>query len=245
MDDYRISTYGDRIAHVYDEFFAGLDPAPAVRALRDLAAGRRVLELAIGTGRVALPLADAGVEVFGVDASEAMLERLRAKPQGRNLPVAIGDLAKPPFRGPFGVVFVAFNTFFALSSQDEQVGCFAAVAEMLEPGGVFVIEAFVPDASRFVDGQRVSADVVGVDEVLLEVSRHDRNSQTVSSQQVVLREGSVAMYPVRVRYAYPSELDLMARLAGLRLRHRWGGWAGEPFGSSSPAHVSVYERPAA
>ena len=240
---YDASTYGERIADVYDAW--PRLPATTERAVECLAsvAGRGpILELGIGTGRIAFPLLQRGFAVHGIDASPAMVARLRAKPGGDRIPVAIGDFAAMAIAGRFSLIFVVFNTFFGLLSQDDQVRCFAGVAEHLTDDGVFVIEAFVPDVTRFTHGQRVGATNVSADSVLLETSIHDPVAQRVHSQQVVISERGVQLYPVVIRYAWPSELDLMARLAGLRLRERWGGWGREPFDASSGAHVSVYER---
>ena len=242
MHDYSASTYGDRIAEDYDRLHAHMDPTPAVDALAELAAGGRVLELGIGTGRIALPLAARGVAVSGVDASEAMTERLRAKPGGAAIEVHKGDFADVAAPGPFSVVFVAFNTFFVLESQDAQVRCFENVAARLAPGGVFVIEAFVPDPARFDRGQTLRTLRVRSDAVTLEATQHDRNGQRLDSQLVVLSTGATRLYPLQLRYVWPSELDLMARIAGLRLRERWSGWDKERFTAISPQHVSVYEK---
>lgn len=245
MEGYDASTYGDRIAEVYDDLYGELFDAEAtVEFLAELAGGGRALELGIGTGRIAVPLAGAGVEVLGIDSSEAMVKRLRAKPGGEGIPVTIADFVEVDVEGKFAVVYIPFNTLFALTTQDEQVRCFENVARHLTDDGVFVVEAFVPDLSRYDRNQRVSVDRVKNDRVLLEVSRHDPVHQTSDSQHVVLSERGTELYPVRVRYAFPSELDLMARLAGLRLRERFGGWHKEPFTSASVAHVSVYERQA-
>jgi SAM-dependent methyltransferase len=244
VEGYGAATYGDRIAGIYDDLYGELfDVDATVATLAELASGRPALELAIGTGRIALPLKGAGVDVSGIDASEEMIARLRSKQGGSDIDVTVGDFADVAVEGSFGLVFIVFNTLFALQKQADQVRCFANVASVLSEGGVFVVEAFVPDLARFDRHQRVSADRVTLDEIHLEVSRHDPVRQTVDSQHVMLREGSIAMYPVSIRYSFPSELDLMAQLAGLRLRHRWGGWHKEPFDSSSLFHVSVYERP--
>jgi SAM-dependent methyltransferase len=240
---YDVSTYGERMADVYDDWpRLPANTGAAVELLARLAEDGPVLELGIGTGRIALPLAERGLRVHGIDASPAMVRRLRAKPGGERIPVVVADFADVPAEGRFALVFVVFNTFFGLLSQDAQVRCFAAVAEHLTDAGVFVIEAFVPDLGRFDRGQRLGTVDVGGGWGLLEASVHDPVGQRVRSQQVVIDEGGVRLYPVELRYAWPSELDLMARLAGLRLRERWGGWAGEPFGAASPTHVSVYER---
>ena len=240
---YDPSTYGERIAAVYDHW--PRLPATGERAVDFLAAeaGRGpILELGIGTGRLALPLANRGFAVRGIDASPAMVARLRAKPGGDRIPVSLGNFADMAISGRFSLIFVAFNTFFGLQSQDDQVRCFKGVADHLTDDGAFVIEAFVPDVTRFTQSQRVGVTHVAADTVHLECSVHDPVGQHVHSHQVVITEGGVKLYPVDIRYAWPSELDLMARLADLRLRARWGGWSREPFGAASGAHVSVYER---
>ena len=246
MKDWKASTYGDRIAEIYDDYqssFASAEQVhPVVDALASLAVGGPVLELAIGTGRIALPLAARGLEVHGIDASEPMVAKMRAKEGGASIPVTIGDFADVGVVGAYPLVFVVFNTFFALVSQEEQVRCFGNVAARLAPGGVFVIEAFVPDLPRYERGQNVSAGIVDVDRVSLDLNRLDPVAQTVDTQHVLVTEEGVRMYPVRLRYAWPSELDLMAQLAGLRLRHRWGDWQAGPFTATSSSHVSVYER---
>jgi SAM-dependent methyltransferase len=242
MKGYGPSTYGDRIADVYDDLYGDvLDTEGAVAALAELAAGGPVLELAIGTGRLALPLRDRGLDLSGIDASEAMVEKMRAKPGGAGVPVAFGDFAEVGVDGTFKLIFIAFNTFFALMTQEDQIRCFENVRRHLGDEGAFVLEAFVPDLSRFDRGQRVDATDVGLDHVRLDVSRHDMTTQVVESAHVVLRAGETRIFPIHIRYAWPSELDLMARLAGLRLRERWAGWRGEPFSSSSERHVSIYE----
>jgi SAM-dependent methyltransferase len=243
VEDYQASTYGDRIADVYDDLYEGLfDTAGAVEFLAGLARGGRALELGIGTGRIALPLQRAGIEVSGVDSSQAMADKLRTKAGGDSIPVAIGDFKDPPVSGSFALVFIAFNTFFSLLTQDEQIDCFEAVARLLDHGGSFVLEAFVPDLSRFDRHQRVSVDEVTLDQVRLEIARHDSVSQRIDSQHLILSEQDSRLYPVRIRYSWPTELDLMARLAGLRLQQRWGDWRRGPFTSESHGHVSVYAR---
>jgi SAM-dependent methyltransferase len=245
MDDYTASTYGDRIADVYDEW-QGM-PQDAEEAAAFLASvipeGGTALELGIGTGRVALPLAARGIRVEGIDASEAMVSRMRAKPGGDPIRVTEGDFARFDLGRTFDAVYVVFNTFFGLLTQEDQVSCFASVARHVRPGGVFVMEAFVPDPARFDRGQRVSASEVTVDRVRLDVSMHDPIEQRSISQHVVLEGDRVRLYPVRIRYAWIGELDLMARLAGLRLRERWGDWDRSALTASSPRHVSVWERP--
>jgi SAM-dependent methyltransferase len=241
MQDYGPETYGDRIAPVYDSLYeADLDTDAAVDALVRLAGAGPVLELAIGTGRLAVPLAQRGVEVHGIDASREMVARLRAKPGGADIPVTMGDFADVGVEGTYSLVFVAFNTIFALLTQEDQVRCFANAAGRLGAGGRFVVEAFVPDLARFDRGQRVGVTAVRLDGVDFEVSRHDAVAQRVDSQHVFVTEAGTRLAPVCLRYAFPSELDLMARLAGLELQERWSDWSGTPFTSTSAHHVSVY-----
>lgn len=242
MKDYAEETYGQRIAGVYDALYETVDEG-APQLLAGLAGAGRALELGIGTGRVALPLQERGVAVQGIDVSEAMVARLRDKPGGDKIPVTIGSFADVPAEGPFSLVYVLFNTFFALLTQEEQVGCFASVARRLGPEGKFLIEAFVPDLQRFDRGQTVRATSVDVDAVHLEATKWDPLTQQVTSQHVVLSEGGMRLYPVTLRFAWPSELDLMARLAGLELAQRWENWQRAPFTSKSQKHISVY-RPA-
>jgi len=245
MEDYGPETYGDRIADVYDDWYGGaafLETEASVELLAELAGDGPVLELAIGTGRLALPLTERGIEVHGVDASEAMVARLREKPGGERIPVTMGDFADVPVDGSYPLIFVAFNTLFALLTQEDQLRCFANAAAHLAGDGVFLIEVFFPDLGRFDRNQRFQTNSVDPTEVSLDASRHDALAQRVDSVHVVLRESGTKLYPVNLRYAFPSELDLMARLAGLELKHRWGGWQREPFDEDSRRHVSVYGR---
>jgi methyltransferase family protein len=241
VDEYGPSTYGDRIADIYDESYPDLPTGQTVEFLAGLAGAGPVLELAIGTGRIALPLAARGVEVHGIDASEGMVARLREKPGGDGIPVTMGEMSEVAVEGRYPLVYLVFNTFFGLLSQEDQVRCFENVASHLTDEGVFVLEAFVPDLARFDRGQRVSTDQVGNDRVRINVDRHRPLEQRVDSAHVLVSEEGVKIYPVRIRYAFPSELELMARLAGLRLRERFGGWDRRPFDENSVQHVSVYE----
>lgn len=245
MQDYDASTYGDNIAEVYDEWYAKYaraDTDGAVDYLAALAGKGPVLELAIGTGRVALPLAARGLEVHGIDASQAMVAKLRAKPGGDRIPVTIGDFADVGVSGKYSLVFVVFNTIFALLTQEDQIRCFRNVAAHLTKDGNFVVEAFVPDLGRFDRNQRFAVEGIESNQVRIEASQHDPVSQSVQSRHMVLSDQGVKFYPLKIRYAWPSELDLIARLAGLRLRDRQGGWRREPFDASSGSHVSVYAR---
>lgn len=245
MAEYGPATYGERIAGIYDRYvepFVGEKTSPTVEFLAELAgAGRRVLELGVGTGRIALRLAERGLDVQGIDASQSMVDRLHAKPGGAAIPVRIGDFASIDVEGRFDVIYVVFNTFFALLEQEEQIRCFDSVAAHLADDGAFVIEAFVPDPSMYDRGQRMSATRVEPDRVELSASRLDLATQRVASQHILIGSEGIVLLPVQLRYAWPSELDLMARLGGMRLRERFGGWLREPFTSTSPSHVSVYE----
>jgi SAM-dependent methyltransferase len=240
------ATYGEQCAEVYDEWFGAFEEG-AVERMAEWAGGGRALELGIGTGLVALPLAARGVEVEGVDSSEAMVARLRAKPGGERLRVSMGNFADVAVEGEFSLIFVIYNTLFALQTQEEQARCFRNVAEHLAEGGVFVVETFVPRPVHAGVGE-VRAGAVTTARAGLKVSRHDPVGQKLRSQHVVFTDGGVRLYPVEVRYVWPAELDLMAPLAGLTLRERWGGWGREEFTAASQKHVSVYEsagRPAA
>jgi SAM-dependent methyltransferase len=241
MDDYTADTYGERIADVYDSWYAAFDER-CIDLLAELAGGGSALELGIGTGRIALPLRQRGVDVHGVDASPAMVAKLRAKRGGDAIPVTMATFADFSLDERFALAYIAFNTFFAPVTQEEQIRCMETVARHLSPGGRFVIEAFVPDLARFVSNQTVR--VVGLEssEVRIDASQLDLAQQRVTSQHIVLTERGTRLYPVTLRYVWPSEMDLMARIAGLRLEHRWADWQRAPFGAESTKHISVYQR---
>lgn len=238
------STYGERIAEVYDEFFTTPTNAmDAVAFLASVAGTRRVLELGIGTGRIALPLAARGLKVSGIDSSPKMVEKLREKPGGNALPVTLGNFVEVKVPGQFSLIYVVFSTFFGgLFTQEDQIRCFDRVARHLTGDGVFVLEAFVPDVSRFDRGQRTSTIYLDSETAVIDSAKHDPVTQRVQAAHMIVSEEGNRLYPVQVRYAWPSELDLMARLAGMRLRERWGGWRRESFTALSPLHVSVYEK---
>jgi SAM-dependent methyltransferase len=243
MERYAAATYGDRIADVYDEHTAARDATAEADFLAELAGDGPALELGIGTGRLALPLQARGIAVHGVDASERMVSKLRAKPGGESIPVTMGDFADFTLDARFSLVYVVFNTFFGLLEQADQVRCFQRVAAHLQPGGRFVLDCFVPDLTRFDRGQRTAATFVDVDEIRLDVSIHDATRQRVRTHHVVMRDAATpSLFPVAIRYAWPSELDLMGQLAGLTLEARHGGWRGEPFTDTSGVHVSVYRK---
>jgi len=237
--------FGERAASVYDERTADMfDPAvlrPVVDLLADLAGHGPTLEFGIGTGRIALPLAQRGVRVIGIDNSEAMVARLRAKPGAADINVTIGNFATTRVDGEFTLVYLVFNTIFNLVTQEEQVACFQNAAMHLDSGGRFVIETHVPDLQRLPLGQTIIPYRAEPEGLSFDV--YDVVTQRFSSQHYVFAEDGVQAYPVEFRYAWPSELDLMGRLAGLTLSDRWAGWQREPFTSLSRAHVSVYQKP--
>ncbi len=241
MDGYQPSTYGDRFADVYDDWY-GADPETdaCVAVLAELAAGRPVLELGVGTGRLAIPLAEGGLDVTGVDVSAAMLATLAAKPGGDRVRAVEVDMAGPLPPGPWGLVVVARNTLFNLADEDRQRTCLRAVATALAPDGAVVVEAFVPDGS----GRRSSVEVrvVEADRVVLFVDRHDPDTQEAWSSFVEMTPTGNSFRPCHLRYATPAQVDDMAAAAGLVRTHRWGGWDRAPFDDDSAAHVSVYRR---
>jgi SAM-dependent methyltransferase len=241
--DYTAATYGDAIASRYDAWFSTIEPGMVAR-LSGLAADGAALELGIGTGRVALRLRERGVDLDGLEASTAMLDELRKKPGGSEIPVRVGTFADFEVERPYDLVFLVFNTFFMLTEQSAQVACFRSVSRALAPAGKFLIEAFVPDPGRFDRGQTVRTVDVASGRVRIECSLHDASQQTVTSQIVELDgEGAARFHPIRLRYAWPAEIDLMAELAGLRLVERAGGWHGEPFTADSTRHITIYEKP--
>jgi len=236
-----MDSFDEAAAEIYDDEPRG-DEASTVAFLAELARGGPALELAIGTGRIALPLVATGIRVDGIDLSPAMVAKLRAKPGGEHLSVTMGDFADVPVEGAYKLVFVVFNTIFNLLTQDDQVRCFENVAKHLTDDGRFVVEAIVPTDLGLRDDQYVDAERVGVDHVWLDVGRHDPVTQRLEESHVLLSREGLRFFPIVTRYAWPSELDLMARIAGLRLKDRWAGWQREPFTAASGNHVSVYGR---
>jgi SAM-dependent methyltransferase len=253
VEGYGPSTYGDRFADVYDDWYTDVSDVEGtverVTALATLTApagggeAGPVLELGAGSGRLALPLAERGLETWAVDASAAMVSRLLAKPGGERVHAVVGDMAEldlgdPP---PFAVVLCAFNTFFNLTSAEAQRRCLARVAQLLAPGGRFVLEAFVPPGDDETPKQSVQVKHIGLDDVVLMVSRIDPSTHTIVSQHVQLSgSAGVRLRPSVIHYASPDRLDELAAEAGLRLVERTAGWRGEPFEPTSAAHVSVY-----
>jgi SAM-dependent methyltransferase len=246
VEGYDASTYGDRFAEVYDDWYGDVTDATActarLAALVEDVGGGPILELGIGSGRLALPLAARGLDVHGIDASPAMLERLRAKSSRTPLRLTLGDMVDLDLPDPpaFAVVFAAFNTFFNLDSVDAQRRCMSRVAELLAPEGLFVLEAFVPveaGPTGAVAPRRITAD-----EVVLTVSQHEPGAQTITGQHIHVTEAGIRLRPWHLRYAFPEQLDAMAEACGLRLAWRHAGWDGSPFGPDSSVHVSAYGR---
>jgi SAM-dependent methyltransferase len=242
------TTYGDRFADVYDDWYTDVtDTEACVDRVADLARTAtppgdhpRVLELGVGTGRLAIPLAGSGVAVTGLDASVAMLDALRAKPGGAEVTAVAGDMARPPLSGRrFHAVLLAYNTLFNLVDDGEQERCLAAARALLAPGGVVVLEAFVPDPEA-TPGDTVATRQVTADRVVLSVSRTDVRTQLVVGQFVDITEAGVKLRPWQVRWASPSELDELADAAGLALVHRWADWDRAPFSPAAASHISVY-----
>ena len=237
--------FGERIAARYDDdagIFESAVVDPVVDLLVELAGSGRALELGIGTGRIALPLARRGVQVHGIELSKAMAARLRAKPGGREIGVTIGDFATTSVDGTFSVAYLVFNTIMNLTTQAAQVACFRNVAAHLEPGGCFVIEVGIPALRQLPPGETIHAFHVG--ETSWGLDEYDVARQGLISHHFRIVDGKLERLSIPFRYAWPAELDLMAELGGMTLRERWSGWKREPFTSDSVKHVSVWEKPA-
>jgi SAM-dependent methyltransferase len=238
--------FDEQIAAKYDESDdEEFDPEiidQTVDFLADLAGSGRALEFGIGTGRIALPLARRGVQVRGIDMSEAMVARLRAKPGGDDIGVTIGDFATTTVEGPFSLVYLVFNTIMNLTTQEAQVACFRNAAAHLEPGGCFVIRVMVPELRRLPPGE--TFQVFHGSDTYWGIDEYDVANQGLISHHIEIADGSVDVVSMPFRYAWPAEYDLMAQLAGMRSRERWSGWRREPFSSESRSHVSVWEKPA-
>jgi SAM-dependent methyltransferase len=236
-------TFGELNAARYDETYNDLmeeETRDSVETLAEIAGGGKVLELAIGTGRVALPLAARGLNVQGIEASEKMVAQLRQKPGGSAIPVAIGDMAEVRLNETFDLIYLVFNTIFNLTTQEAQVRCFQNAARHLNPAGLFVVETVVPDLTGYADGQRMKGSWARMDSARFEIAIHDAVLQTVDFQRIIISEEGTRMYPHFMRYAWPSELDLMAQLAGLERRERWAWWDRSPFMADSKSHVTLY-----
>ena len=242
MEGYRPDTYGRRFADVYDDWYQNVSDAGAtVTTVSALAGGGPVLELGVGTGRLALPLAACGVPTVGIDASGEMLRVLRTKPGADTFPAVRADMAALPFApASFAVVFVAYNTFFNLWTAEAQRACLRSVARCLRPDGLFVLEAFVPGDDADAPDQSVGVREMTTEQVVLSISSRDRASQTVQGQLVDITADGIALRPWLLRYETPEGLDAMATEAGLALRDRWADWNGAAFDADSTQHVSVW-----
>jgi SAM-dependent methyltransferase len=244
MDD-EDGYFGESVAATYDEATAEMSGPDIVDSTVDvlagLAKGGRALELGVGTGRIALPLASRGVPVHGIDMSRAMVDRMHAKPGGEAIGVTIGDFATTRVEGTFSVAYLVFNTIMNLTTQEAQVSCFRNVAAHLEPGGCFLIEVVIPELRKLPPGQSIVPLHAGPTRWAFD--SYDVATQAMSSNYVEVVDGRGEYTRFPFRYVWPAELDLMAQLAGLRLRERWDGWTGEPFTSESRQHVSVWEKP--
>lgn len=240
--DFDPTAYGaSGIADEYDDLYADhWETDGAVDLLVELAGGGRLLELGIGTGRLALPLQERGLEVHGIEGSPQMVERLREKPGGEGIPVVVGNFADADAGRGFDLVLLAVNTIFALPDQQAQVACFRNAARHLGPGGRFVVEAWVPDVCGFRHNRLVRPRLMGSERMSVESVELDPVEQMMRTTQAVFSNGSVRLYPANHRYAWPAELDLMAQLAGLHREGRWAGWDRSPFTAESRAHVTVY-----
>ena len=244
MRNYGPETFGELNADEYDLLHNPGTTEAAIELLSEFALPGRTLELAIGTGRVALPLAERGCRIEGIEASPLMVEKLRQKPGGHGIPVTIGDMSEVKADGMFDFVFLIFNTLYNLTSQAAQVHCFRNAASMLAPGGAFLIEAFVPDLSQFHDHRSVKPRHVGFSSLALEAAVHDPTTQRIDYQVLRVTSEGTKLTPLPMRYAWPQETDLMAQLAGMDLETRWGGWDKSDFTANSRMHISVYRKPA-
>lgn len=239
MADVKPDYFGEEVAARYDDGLGRWGDPETVAATADflagLAGGGAALELGIGTGRIALPLAERGVPVHGIDLSEAMVARLRAKPGGDRIPVTMGDFATTRVDGTFSLAYIVFNTIMNLTTQEDQIACFANAAAHLEPGGCFVVEVGVPR------GQRLEVFALG--DTHVGVDEWEPATQRLVSHHFSLVEGSWVRNSIPFYAAAPGEHDLMARLAGMQLRERWSGWRREPFTAETTRHISVWEKP--
>ena len=245
-EGYDPSAYGRDIAADYDALYGAIpDTEAAVACLAELAGDGPLLELGIGTGRLALPLAAGGLEVHGVEASEEMVRELRRKAGGAEIPVHLSSFDDYALERRFSLVVLALHTIYGLPTQERQVRCFETAARHLLPGGAFVIEASLLDVGSFRGGQALRPRFTSAGQVEFQVHRYDPVSQQLDWTNVHLSNAGVRLNSGRNLYASPHEFDLMARVAGLRLRERWGGWSHEPFTAESARHVSVYAPSAA
>jgi len=241
MHGYRSDTYGESFADVYDAWYSDVsDVAATVEKIAALAGHGTVLELGVGTGRLAIPLAAAGTEVVGLDSSPTMIRQLRTKPEGSAIPTVMADMAAPPFHcESFDVAFAAFNTFFNLATIEGQSACVGRLAEIIRPGGVLVIEGFLPPAGGLSEGG-TSVREVTLESVVLTVSKHDPHTQRIVGQHVEISAAGIRMRPWMLRYLTPPQLDELFGQVGFVLESRHSGWRDEPFDPDGEVHVSVY-----
>jgi SAM-dependent methyltransferase len=234
------NSFGYEVSKRYDTHPRG-DEQDTVAFLARLAGGGGALEFAVGTGRIALPLRKAGVHVDGIELSQAMVDRMREKPGGNAVEVTIGDMSRVTTGRRYGLVYLIYNTIGNLLTQDGQLACFCNAARHLNPGGVFVLECRIPTAPSRPGNQFVDAEEITAGQVVLGVCHYDPVTQILDNNHAQISADGIILTPISLRLAHPPEFDLMARLAGLRLRNRWGGWNGEPFTATSWRHISVYE----
>lgn len=234
--------FGRMWADTYDET-SSPDPAAAVEFLAGLAGDGPVLELAVGTGRVAIPLAARGIAVEGIEASPEMIAVMRAKPGGDAIPVSVGDMADVDVTGPYPLVYLVYNTLFNLTGEGRQEDCFRNVARVLAPGGAFVIEAYVPATDESDEERHVEVRSVTEDSVELRLHSYDYQAQTFIRQTIVITDGSVQLKPFSLHYRWPEQIDALAAQVGLQLENRYANWQREPFGPASTDHISVYRKP--
>lgn len=240
MEDYDAKTFGELHAETYDELHDPGTTEASVEFLAGLIGKGKALELAIGTGRVAVPLAERGINIHGLDASDKMLAKLKAKSGGKDIPASVADMADFDLGQNFDFSFLIFNTIFNLTTQEAQLKCFESVARHLKPGGKFLVETLVPDLSEFKDGQRFRLKKMSADSVVFEVAAYDNVTQRIDHQRIHFNEEGSRLVPLPMRYVWPPEMDLMARLAGLELEQRWGGWDKCAFDAKSSMHISLY-----
>ncbi len=245
MKEYGPTTFGDLNAEEYDALHDPGTTGDCVDLIKDLAGAGDVLELAIGTGRIALPLAASGITVSGFDASPEMLDKLREKPGGSDLQTWVANMARFDLGRQFDFAFLVFNTLYNLTTQKAQRDCFQCVADHLRPGGRFLVEAFMPNRERFENNQAVRTQKVSFDSVWLEAVQHDPVAQTLDYQRIHITEDGMTLKPLPMRYVWPAELDLMAALAGLHPVAHWGGWQKQPLTAASDMYIVVYEKPVA
>ncbi|MBO6687662.1 MAG: class I SAM-dependent methyltransferase [Henriciella sp.] len=243
MKGFGPTTFGELNAEEYDALHDPGTTEACVDLIADLAGDGDVLELAIGTGRIALPLAERGLNISGFDASPEMLKTLAGKPGGSNIETWVADMARFDLERKYDFAFLVFNTLYNITAQHDQVACFQQVANHLRPGGRFLVEAFLPNRDSFENNQAVRTKYVSFDSVWLEAVQHDPVAQTLNYQRVRITENGTQLKPLPMRYVWPAELDLMAEISGLRPVAHWGGWQKQALSASSDMYVIVYEKP--